>query len=284
MPFKGVFPADKVTPAPNGLFSVASVTRHGGRDDHWAMGFAQESEACAFNASLIDICGAEAPINFFDTSDRERFVNTLPFGIVARDECLTPGWNVQNRKARVLRQLDLVTPKAVEMELWNGSYRQAADAGATTGMYLSSTAAEVIETGAQKPRVAMALLEQAIATCGPGFQATLHMTPLVTSMIGAELRASDDRLETVNGNLVAVGAGYDGRGPGEATAPTNNFVHWIYATGPVSIHLGTDELVTVDEVQATNAATNEMTYVAERPASVHWDGCCHFAVQVDVRL
>jgi hypothetical protein len=61
-------------------------------------------------------------------------------------------------------------------------------------------------------------------------------------------------------------------------------VHYMYATGPVFVHLGSEELVTVSEDQAVNPQTNEMVMVAERPASVHWDGCCHFAQQVDVRL
>ena len=117
MPFKGVFPAAQLTPAPYGLFSVADVERHGTRDSHWGSHFSQESESCVFDAAIVDVCGAEAPIQVFDSTDAERFFDVHPFGIIARDECLSVGWSVQDRKARVLRQLDLITEKAVETEL-----------------------------------------------------------------------------------------------------------------------------------------------------------------------
>ena len=288
MAFNGVFPAAKLTPAPFGLFSVADVKKHTTRDEHWIQRFDQESEACAFDASIIDVCGGEEPISVFDTNDGMRSFGVQPFGIVAKDSCLSVGWNVVDRKARVLRQLDLITPKAVETELWNGLYLQATNETAgiptTSGMYLSSTDTEVVTTGAQKVKIGLAVLEQALASCSSGFQGTIHVSPLIASMIGMEMQRDGDQLLTNNGNLVAVGTGYDGRGPGETTAPSEPFVHWMYATGPVFVHLGSEELITVTEGQAVDPRTNEMVHVAERPASVHWDGCCHFGVQVDVRL
>lgn len=292
MAFKGIFPAAKLTPAPFGLFSVADVKKHGGGDEHWIARFDQESEACAFDTSIIDVCGGVEPVSVFDTNDGLRYIPVSPFGIVAKDACLTPGWSVTDRKARVLRQLELITPKAIEVELWNGTFRQDVD-GDDQGMYLSSDAAEVVETGAQKPKIGLALLEQALANCSTGFQGTIHMSPLVGTMIGMEMQKDGDTLYTMNGNKVVVGSGYDGRGPGDTKSPSNNFVHWVYATGPMFVHLGINELITVSLAEATNLLdltenggpqTNEMTFVAERPASVHWDGCCHLAVQVDVRL
>lgn len=288
MPNKGVFPAAKLSPAPFGLFSVADVQRHGTRDEHWIEHFSQESESCAFDASLVDVCGAETPIQIFDSSDARRWIDVHPFGIIAKDECLSIGWSVQDREARVKRQLELITEKAVETELWNGLYLQAwnTSEGVTTntGMYLSSTSSTTLNGGtAVKPKIGLALLEQALAECSTGFQGTIHMSPLLAATLGVELKLEDDHLITSTGNKVVIGAGYDGRGPG-ASAPTNDFTHWIYATGPMFVHLGTNELITVSVDQAINPSTNEMTYVAERPASVHWDGCCHFAVQVDIRL
>lgn len=289
MPFKGVFPAAQNTPAPFGLFSVADVTRHTTRDSHWGSHFSQETEACVFDASIVDVCGAEAPIQVFDSTDAERWTDVHPFGIIAKDSCLSVGWSVQDRKARVKRQLELITEKAVETELWNGAYLQAWNTTegvtpATQGMYLASTSATTLNAGtAVRPKIGLALLEQALAECSTGYQGSIHMTPLIASMIGMEMQRDGDKLVTSNGNSIVVGTGYDGRGPGQA-APTDAFTHWMYATGPMFVHLGAGELITVSEGEAVNAATNEMTYVAERPASVHWDGCCHLAVQVDIRL
>jgi hypothetical protein len=283
MPFRGVFPAAKLTPAPFGLFSVADVTRHSGADEHWAKEFDQESESCAFDASIVDVCGAEAPVQIFNTNSAMRWVNVTPFGIIAQDKCLTVGWSVEDRRARVIRQLELVTPKAVETELWSGFYKQELE-NAETGMYLSSTTATTVDPGAQKPKVGLGLLEQALAQCSTGFQGVIHMTPLVGAMIGVDMQRDGDQLTSSNGNSIVIGTGYDGRGPGDNNAPTSKFIHWIYATGPVFVHLGANELITVSDDQAVNTKTNESTWVAERPASVHWDGCCHFAVQVDVRM
>ena len=115
------------------------------------------------------------------------------------------------------------------------------------------------------------------------------MSPLVSSALEDGFSAVKDeefdktRLRTAAGNLVSVGAGYDGRGPGEG-APTDKFVHWMYATGPVHVVLGSEELITVDATQALDTRTNEMTYAAERPAAVYTDGCCQLAVKIDIRL
>jgi len=284
MAFKGVFPAAKLTPAPFGLLSVADVTRHSGADEHWVKQFDQESEACAFDAAIIDVCGAVEPVQVFDTEDDDlRWIQVNPFGIIAADRCLTVGWSAQDRKARVLRQLELITPKALETELWSGVYRRELE-GAETGMYLSSTAATTVEGNAQKPKVGLALLEQALAECSTGFQGVIHLPPLVGTMIGMDMQRDGDQLTSANGNSIVIGTGYDRRGPGDDSAPTSKTQSWIYATGPVFVHLGADELVTVTPDQAVDPKTNESTWVAERPASVHWDGCCHFAVKVDVGL
>ncbi len=290
MAFNGVIPAAKLVEAPFGLFSAAEVSERGPRDEHWGQGFAAMSEACTFDASIVDVCGGIPPIEVFTGSD-QRWKQVRPFGIVAKDECLALGFNAEDRRARVIRQLDVITNKAVERELWVGDYRAAwdadlesAEAGSSTPLgYLSQADTEVVEATAQKPQIALALLEQAYADCGPGLRATIHVSPLVAEMLGDHLTAEDGKLYTHQGNIVAVGSGYDGSGPGQA-APTNKFTHWMYVTGQVFVVLGSKELVTVNEVQATNAVTNEMTYVAERPAAVYVDGCCQFAAQADVRL
>jgi len=284
MAFTGVLPAEKLTPAPYGLFTAADVTEHGSRDEHWIGGFSAESEACAFNATLIDICGDVDPVTVRDTLDDQRWIDVEPFGIVAMDHCLTPGLSVIDRRARILRQLDLITPKAVETELWQGLFRREAD-GAETGMYLASTAATTITATAQKVRVGLGLLEQNLANCSSGFQGVIHITPLVAALLGTELDQDGDTLLTKSGNKVSVGTGYDGRGPGDDASPAAAAVqHWMYATGPVFVHLGTDELVTVNDAQSVDVETNIATWVAEKPAIAYWDGCCHFAVKVDVTL
>ena len=298
MAFKGVFPAAAVVEAPFGLFSAATVVERGPRDEHWGQGFEAMSEACAFDASIHDICGGIPPVDvYFQRGDR--FVSVRPFGILATDECSTVGFSVEDRKARVTRQLELVTQKSVEAEFWGGVYRGAWEAeqallsGAPEGSfpagqsYLSRSDTEVLgdtATTSQSPKVGLALLEQGLADRGPGYEGVIHMSPLVASMFAGVLEPGEDgKLRTMSGHRVAVGAGYDGRGPGQ-TAPPSAFAHWMYATGPMFVVLGSKELITVNEQQATNASTNMMTYVAARPAAVYSDGCCQLAVQADIRM
>jgi hypothetical protein len=289
MPFRGVVPANKFAPSPYGLFSVADVTKHGTGDEHWAGGFDVDSEICNVEGAVIDVCGGD-PLVFLDPSDQE-YPKVMPFGIRARTSCLSTAHRAIDWKSRVMRQLEMITESAVEAELWAGTYAQDA---ANTNMYLSSSDAVDVTSGsadgtggtAVKPSVGIALLEQALATCGPGMQGVLHMPASVgATLIGPndEPLSDADPLHTINGNLIAVGNGYDGRGPGETEAPADWFTPWIYATGPVFVDLGPGELVTPEWGSAVDPKTNEMNFIAVRPASVYWDGCCHFAVQVDIR-
>jgi hypothetical protein len=161
-------------------------------------------------------------------------------------------------------------------------------------MFLASDAATDVTGGSLdtggapvKPQVGIALLEQALASCGPGMQGVIHIPAnLGATLIGPndEPISDSDPLHTINGNLIAVGNGYDGRGPGETDPPDDWFRPWVYATGPVFVDLGPGELVTPEWGSAVDPRTNEMSFIAVRPASVYWDGCCHFAVQVDIRL
>lgn len=282
MAFKGVIPAPKAVPSPFGLFGVADVTRPGAGDEHWAGGFSQETELCSFDASVVDVCGGpDIPVV---VADGDLFGEVQPFGIKAVDECLTPGWNVQDRRARVLRQLELVTQKAVERELWNGTYALQAE---NTNSYLSKDgAAALVSADVISVRTGLALLQQAFANCGAGTQGIVHMTKSTAEILGDSLSLDRDKGDafTRGGNLVAIGNGYDGRGPGDLLPPTDPLIVWMYMTGPVAVRLGPAEMVTPSEVEALDARTNVMRYVALRPASVTWDGCCHFAVQVDLRL
>jgi hypothetical protein len=291
MPFNGVVPAGRFTPAPYGLFSVAKVNNHGAADEHWVGGFDFESEICELEGSVLDICGGD-PLVFMDNLDGERYGKVHPFGIRVRDECLTPGFDAIDRKAKIVRQLEMMTQKAVETELWAGNYSQSLDALAPPNQYLTSESAVDVTGGSAgtggspvPPVIGLALLEQALAECGPGAQGTIHAPPILGAKIGSQGGEGDgETLKTFNGNLIAFGNGYDGRGPGETTPPADWFTPWVYATGPVVVDLGPAELVTPDFSSAVNPRTNVMSFMAVRPASVFWDGCCHFAVQVDIRL
>lgn len=64
----------------------------------------------------------------------------------------------------------------------------------------------------------------------------------------------------------------------DSTAETE----WAYATGLLDVRLSEMVIIPGSMAEATNRATNEVTFRAEGTASVVWDGCCHLAVEVDI--
>jgi hypothetical protein len=63
--------------------------------------------------------------------------------------------------------------------------------------------------------------------------------------------------------------------PAIGHAPTTT---WMYATGPVVVHLGSVQFIG----ERRDAATNEITVMAGRPAAVYWDSSCHFAAEANL--
>lgn len=287
MAFKGVLPAPRVTAAPYGLFSAAEVVERGPRDEHWGRGFEALSEICSFSAAIHDICGAVEPVSVFDGSEATRWRSVLPFGIVVTDDgCSTIGLAKDDRRARVVRQLDLVTEKAVETELYQGLYRREYDnfVSETSDAYLSSSTATVVadSTGGFSPLQGLAILEQAYAASSPGVPGVLHLTPLLAVALKRQLIRADGKLYTITGSRVAIGSGYDGRGPGDTSSPSSLVQHWMYMSGPTYVVLGAKELITINEAMSVNPADNSTVFAAERPAAVYVDGCGQYAIKVDI--
>lgn len=284
MAFTGVVEAPTVIPARFGLLSAATVIEHGEGDEHWILGFNFETEACNFRATYRDICTISEEGELFVRADGPRSFRAYPFSINAVDECSTFGFEAIDRKARVLRQLELVTPKGVERELWTGSFGDAL--GQTDNRYLASGSATVLNGGtAVSADTGVALLESYIADEGPGYQGVIHMSRMTASKASGVYRQSPDDpnvLETMLGTKVAAGVGYPGTGPNGAAVTGG--LRWMYITGPVVVHLGAKQIVNPMLPHAVDPHINDLTYQAERPAVVTWDGCVHAAVLVDVNL
>jgi hypothetical protein len=283
MVFTGVMAPPRVKPLRFGLFSAATVVEHGDSDEHWLGGFEYETESCNFLSTLRDPCQPELIDYVFDAQDQPRSFKANPFSINAIDKCSTFGFAETDRRARVMRQLELVTQKAVERELWGGTF---ADILSNENRFLASNAAEDVTPtgGAVSARTAVAILEGAMAgDCGPGVEGVIHMSRTAASLASSLYRQvpeDPNRLETMLGTAVAAGGGYSGAGP-DGTVPTDGS-SWIYATGPVKVDLGPKQLINARTAEALDIHVNDLIYQAERPAAVTWDGCCLFAVHVDL--
>jgi hypothetical protein len=277
-------PAIKPELAPFGLFSVATVVEHTAADSHWVNGFDFETTSCGVSASIMPICAPGTDdLVVVDPQGEGRFRRNMPFAVKVTDSCLSIGWNVHDRKQATLDLLDAAAQLVVETELWTGAATSVSNVD--EGQWLASTNAEVLGGGAAVSVMrGLAMLERALGSCGIGARGVIH-APKDAATLLAQYAESDDDDKYLytksNHNYIVSGGGYTGSAPGEETR-TDEGKPWIYATGPLVVHLGANELITPQLSDAFNARNNEITWIAAKPAAVYWDGCCHFGVQVDL--
>ncbi len=284
MPTNGVVTAPSAVKPSHGLFSVADVDKHGQTDSHWIEGFYVESVACGTKAESLVLCDP-AKNTIFDNTSGDTFYRVMGFNILETWACENSvGYKAIDRRKTVRDQLEAITEYAVEQELWLGNAAQQDDNTIPASRWLTA-AEDVTPTPgtAVKPKVALALLEQAFAEANPGMQATIHITPLLATVLDESITRSDrEPLMTSVGSKVAISRGGDGsEGPHSGGSATK---HWIYITGPVHVDLGVDELITQSASEFVDPVTNKVSYVAERPAAVYFDGCAWFGVLADATL
>lgn len=289
MAFDGNFPASDLYPAPGGVLSVAEVTKHTARqyDERWVRRFSQEFDTQPSYVRLLTV--NDATVTNGELTDNQgelRYLDYVPFFIDVEDFASTFGIPGQDRFKRVLNQLEAVTQKALEYELWEGVAAQA-ETAANGNMYLrKSGAATVPVSGAKKPENALMFLEQALSGSPVGEKGVIHMTRDVASILGSRLIfvKKDDgtkKIMTRLGTKVVVGSGYTGNGPiGDQNAAASATNKWMFATGPIHVHLGKSELVHDDLSQGVNATINDMRIKASRPAAVYADPSMLFAMRV----
>lgn len=290
MAFRGIYKAPELVPSPVGLFSVARVISHTAReyDERWVRGFSYEFDSQAtvriltVNDDVVSNGTLSDPANTPDNNYRDY----SPFFIEVEDLKSTFGLTGEDRIAIVLNQLEAASQKAVERELWDGLAARAA----TNGNSYLTEAASVTEVlnGAHNASEALYLLEGALANSPVGANGVIHMTRDVASLLGSRLVYSQDKDNSDKGQVmtrlgtpVAIGSGYSGNGPvGDAGATASLTNKWMFATGPVDVHLGKPEVVNDSLAQGANVSINDMLIKAFRPAAVYFDPSVHFCAQV----
>ena len=295
----GVFPPAALERAPGGLLDVATVLEHPDSFGQWTNGqFSWDTFACPVDLVLSDFCTNQGDGTIASVS-QDGVPASWPFGIITRSVCLTLGLKPDERKAIALKQNDIGTQKAVEYELWTGAISRATAAAGGARLqnrFLSDSLSVDVTpgTGAQSTYLGVAALEQALADCGLGAMGVIHMTRSVAALAFAHnlIAESDGILKTGLGTPVVAGVGYVASYPRQTAAssptpmpgphpvqamPTDQ---WMYATGPVSVHLGPSEVM--DDQPIIRISTNEIAVLAGRPAAVYWDSCCTFAAHVDL--
>ncbi len=192
------------------------------------------------------------------------------FGLVATE-----------RDAELTRAIDATESYAIARELWAGDLTRAAyAAGDVDAANLSLVdGPTVLADGApQRPKMALALLEEAAGHALRGGQVYLHADRLLQPFVPDTTR-DGNLLTTKLGNLLVADAGYPGTPPvGVGAAPN---VRWLYATGQVVVRRGPIDRIGIGE-GALDTATNTLNLRATRVVAATFDRSVHFAVAVDL--
>jgi hypothetical protein len=288
-PKNGVVTAPKIVPSATGLLTVAKP-ENSADEDRWIRGFAQEWDTTVNyltnwddTDTTSDVIVSNATVNYYD--------DIKPFFIEVEENISTLGFLGLDRFARLTRQIEGVSQKAMETELWDGTIRK----GEThNNLALSSAGATVLNGGtALSARRALALLEfQAGTVSHAGENGVIHMTRDVYSLLSSVgdvfmFNEEEQRVETTSGTPVIVGSGYTGVGPdGDANLSATATNKWMYATGTVKTYLGEVDVVNDNLAQAYDVSgnQNDMKLKAIRPAAVYFDPSIHLAVRVDLAV
>ncbi len=286
-PNNGVVEAPKVVPSAFGLLAVVKP-ENSADEDRWIRGFSQEWETEVSNL-----------VNFDDTDTTSDVVGTVaspvrhklikPFFIEATEDISTFGYLGLDRVARITRQVEAGSQKAIEQELWDGAIRKGES---HENLALSDASATILGSGtAYSPKRALAILEQGIAEASQfGEQGVIHMTRDVAALLSSNSQMlfhdkEKEHLQTLGGTPVIVGNGYSGTGPDDATGATASISNkWMYATGTVRVYLGDVDVVNDNLAQGYDVSgnANDMRLKAIRPAAVYFDTSIHLAVRVDL--
>lgn len=283
----GVVSAPAIVPSAFGLFAVAKP-ENAPSEDQWIRGFAQEWETTVQELKNWDDTDSTSgtvvtggTINYYD--------DIKPFFIELQETRSGLSFNAIDRIARLTRQLEGMTQKAVETELWDGAVRKGES---HDNKALSDANANLVNgTTALGATLALAQLEADMAAASnAGENGVIHMTRDVAALLSTTGQVflhseGKDHLQTLSGTPVVIGSGYSGNGPtgqtGAAASATNK---WMYGTGAVKLYLGDVDVVNDNLSQAydVNGNQNDMRIKAIRPAAVYFDTSIHLAVRVDL--
>jgi hypothetical protein len=286
-PKNGVVVAPAIDPADYGLFSVAKPAPTTLPDeDRWVRTFAQEWNTGIYSAKNWDDTDTTSSTIATDSTPT-RHTQIKPFFIEVEEYISTFGYTALDRFERISRQIEGITQKAVEQELWDGAIREGES---HDNIALSAATATILNSGtAISAYKALALLDFKIGSTSPcGEQGVIHMTRDVAGLLSASymlFHKEDGRVETVSGTPVIIGSGYSGTGPTGATGATATDANkWMYGTGTVELYLGDVDVVNDNNGQAydVNGNQNDMRLKAIRPAAVYFDTSVHLAIRVDL--
>ena len=286
MAYTGIFEAPKIIPSEFGLFTVAKPDT-GASEDQWIRGFSQEWDTDLYSAYNYDDTDNTSDSVASDATPT-RYDEIKPFFIEAEDYRSGLGMAGFDYIARVKRQLEGVTQKAIEQELWDGAIRKGES---HANKALSASSATLVNgTTALSVARALALLDFTMASTSPcGENGVIHMTKDAAGLLAANYmifhNVEKGHLQTISGTKIIVGSGYTGEGPDGVTGATASASNkWMYGTGTVKSFIGNIDVVNDNLAQGYDVSgnANSLRIKAIRPAAVYFDTTVHLAVRVDL--
>lgn len=290
MAFRGVFEAPMVMGSNFGLLGCVKAETNLD-EDQWVRGFSQYWDSGIYSAKNWDDTDTTS-YTIASNATPDRYLEVKPFFVEVEDYRSTLGLLGIDHIERIKNQLECITQKALEEELWDGTVRLGES---HSNRALVDPAATILNSGtALSARRALALLEQSIGESSAcGIQGVIHMTRDVaalaagSNLIYPSVESDDTFLRTVGGTPVIIGSGYSGAGPTDAAEDSETPTatnKWMYATGDVRVILGNIDVVNDNLAQGYDVSgnANNMRLKAIRPAAVYFDSAVHLAIRVDL--
>lgn len=272
-----------------GLLSVVQP-RYDVAEPYWRNGVTWES-ICGFVNSTFDPCAVSGTPNELTKTASTTVTRSgaRPFTVYGRVDCSPVGYTQAEQQSRAVDALTRTESWQVERSFLTGqaggvlnvALPHLAHTGTISdvmGIQLQCATTQV--TGSTVLDVVEGLdrLEAAIGNCYGG-QAVIHVPLIVAEAFFAWslFRIDGAQIKTNAGNLVAIGAGYDGRAPNGLVTPN---VAWVYATGPVFAYRTRPESFTFTE--QFDRSTNTLQTLVERTYVLGFDCCCLYGVAINV--
>lgn len=274
-----------------GLLSVVQA-RYDEPDAHWRNGITWTS-LCGIALNTFDPCtvsgvGLSAPAKTASVSVTRS--GARPFTVFGKVDCSPVGFSQEEERSRAVDALTRSEAWQVERTFLSGRagsnpnivlphLAHNASIVDTMGITLQCSAVQVTGSVVLDIVEGLQRLEAAIGNCIGGGQATIHVPLILGEALFAWglVKEYGGQLKTGAGNLVALGAGYDGRAP-DGSFPFN--AAWVYATGPVFAYRSAPETFTFTE--ELNRANNTLETIVERTYVLGFDCCCLFGVVINV--
>lgn len=253
------------TPSRYGLLSSAVTVDE--PNPHWMLeGVQFEPLGCGPARALPGPCVDETPPN----KQSERgvpLVTAEPFVVYKGIECSAPSMTDPVLRDRVTSELALGESRAAEAVFWDG----AVEGGVAAVEPNLSSSVVPLASDPLTATGAFAVLESAMGDCYGG-DAYIHVPKGALAAMAERgyIVRDGNRLRTLAGSIVVVGAGYPGTDPdGDA----DDGVAWVYATGTVFVWRGPVSFTAGEPREYIARATNDAALVAERSIALAWD-CC----------